>query len=584
MKPRYATERLICHHPERMGSLSPGLQGTSHPGCATRWSANPERVASVPRTVVNPTAWRRKRNSRGGDATLSGLMVPPTLKPRVARASQPWAEGCNPFGIDQNGSSKGSSKGGEGEGLVCCSYAPDRRQGSVLVGLLWCLAVLSVVVIGVLHTARMDLLVVKNYGDRMQAHYLALAGIEKAKALLYQDARERSRSARHHNGALYDAPELFRDVAFGRGQFRVFRRGREDEGGGMRYGISDEESRLNVNVASAEELGNLYGMTPDVVAAILDWRDEDNTVTPGGAEVEYYASLQPPSPPRKGPLQTVRELLMVRGVSRALLLGSDSHQDGLLATEGDEQGENSLADLDRGWAGLLTVDSSVKDITASGSERVNLQSADERSLTGVRGITSDIARAIVAYRGQNQFKTIADLLDVTAAQDQNPLGGRPGQAASGPDRSAPPPNAQVPGGPPSARTGPKVVSEQLLMEIGDDLTAQSGGDMPGVVNINTASLEVLACLPGLSRELAQAIVSYRKSSGFFPNTACLLSVPGVTRDIFKQVASRVSVRSETFRILSEGKVTSTGTRQRIQEIVHVGLNDLTTLSYREDDL
>lgn len=102
-------------------------------------------------------------------------------------------EGCNPFGI-----------------LACpaVSWVRTRsRQGSVLVGLLWCLALLSVVVIGVLHTARMDLLVTKNYGDRIQAHYLALAGIEKAKALLYQDARERSRSGRHHSGALYDAPE-----------------------------------------------------------------------------------------------------------------------------------------------------------------------------------------------------------------------------------------------------------------------------------------------------------------------------------------------------------------------------------------
>jgi hypothetical protein len=36
--------------------------------------------------------------------------------------------------------------------------------------------------------------------------------------------------------------------------------------------------------------------------------------------------------------------------------------------------------------------------------------------------------------------------------------------------------------------------------------------------------------------------------------------------------------------LSEGKVTSTGARQRIQEIVHVGLNDISTLEYREDDL
>ena len=479
-------------------------------------------------------------------------------------------EGCNPIVI-----------------VACpevCQVSNESRRGSVLVGLLWCLAVLSVVVIGVLHTARMDLLVVKNYGDRIQAHYLALAGIEKAKALLYQDARERSRSGRHHSGALYDAPEQFRDVAFGRGQFRVFRRGREDEGGGTLYGISDEESRLNVNVASAEELGQLYGMTPDVVAAIQDWRDDDNTVTPGGAEIEYYASLQPPSQPRNGPLQTVRELLMVRGVSRELLLGSAAHRNGLLATQGDDRDDSSLDHLDNGWAGLLTVDSSVKDSTASGSERVNIQSADERSLTGVQGITPDIARAIVAYRGQNQFKTLADLLDVTAAQNPNQLGGNPGQASSGQDQPAPPPNVQSPNSSPSTPTGPKVVSEQLLMQVGDDLTAGNSGDLAGVVNINTASLEVLACLPGVTRELAQAIISYRTSSGFFPNAAYLLMVPGMTRDIFKQVTARVSARSETFRILSEGKVTSAGTRQRIQEIVHIGLSDLKTLSYREDDL
>ena len=59
-----------------------------------------------------------------------------------------------------------------------------RRRGSILIGVLWCMVLLSVLVIGVLHTARMDLLVVKNYGDRVQAHYLALAGVERAKALL----------------------------------------------------------------------------------------------------------------------------------------------------------------------------------------------------------------------------------------------------------------------------------------------------------------------------------------------------------------------------------------------------------------
>src|SRR5438093_11147275 len=126
-----------------------------------------------------------------------------------------------------------------------------RLKASILVGLPWCLALLSVVVIGVLHTARLDLLVVKNYGDRIQAHYLALAGIEKAKALLYQNARLRTRTRTSHSGELYNAPEQFRDVPLGRGQFRVFRPGRVDERGGAIRGVSDEESRLHVNNAWA---------------------------------------------------------------------------------------------------------------------------------------------------------------------------------------------------------------------------------------------------------------------------------------------------------------------------------------------
>jgi len=85
----------------------------------------------------------------------------------------------------------------------------------------------------VLHTARMDLLVVKNYGDRIQAHYLALAGIEKAEALLYLDAENRSRSQKNHTGNFYDDAGQFREVALGRGVFSVLRRGRPDEGGGI---------------------------------------------------------------------------------------------------------------------------------------------------------------------------------------------------------------------------------------------------------------------------------------------------------------------------------------------------------------
>ncbi len=439
------------------------------------------------------------------------------------------------------------------------------------------MALLTLIVVGVLHTAIMDLKVTKNYGDKIQAHYLALAGIEKARALLYQAAHKHDQIGAGRDGGLFNAPDQFRDIQFGRGQFRVFRRANQEDGGGVVYGISDEESRLNVNAATPEELTKLNGLTTDIAAAILAWRGEPGSNSMG-ANVDYYASLQPPYQPRNGPFQTVRELLMVRGVSPDLLFGNDPRQNGFLpAADNDEENpagaDNLPADADGGWASTLTVDSSDANVNAAGADRVNIQTADETSLSAVNGITPETARAIVQFRNQNQFQSIADLLDVTPPQNQNGQAGTSGAVSSGqPDPLA------------GAGSGSRVIDETLLMEIADDLTATSDRNQAGLINPNTASLETLLCLPGMDRELAQAIISFARSQGSFSNIAWLLKVPGMDRQLFKQIAPFVTTRSETFRILSEGRIKSTGTSQRIQVTVRVSQSDVTTLSYREDNL
>lgn len=214
------------------------------------------------------------------------------------------------------------------------------------------------------------------------------------------------------------------------------------------------------------------------------------------------------------------------------------------------------------------MDSRVANVSAGGQDRVNVQTADEATLTGVSGITQPIARAIVSYRGQNQLQSIADLLDVTASQNQ---GGQLGGGGS--------PQSQ--GGSPGA----KVISQNLFMDIADAVTTTDAGtDLAGMINLNTASLEVLACLPGVDRQLADAIIRQRQSAGFFQSPAGLLNVPGMNQQLFKQIAPLVTARSETFRILSEGMVNSSGVRQRIQVIVHLGLRDVSMLSDREEDL
>lgn len=454
--------------------------------------------------------------------------------------------------------------------------------------LLWCLTLLGLLVIEVLFTARTDLKTAKNQGDEIQAYYLALAGVEKAKALIYHEAADRKHSGQNHSGLLYNDPTDFKDVHFGRGEFRVIRQGSADEGGGLIYGIADEDRRLNVNQVGPDQLTKLYGMTQEIAASLADWRDQDNEVSPGGAETDYYAGLRPPYLPRNDRIQTARELLLVKGITPEILFGEDVNANGLL-DPGENDGDLSFPPdnrdgvLDAGWSGLLCFESSVRNESAAGQSRVNVQTADENTLTSVPGITPEIAKAIVAYREQNRLESISDLLEV---REMRPTPAPP------PQQNAPgtPPNAggeNTPGQPPNQPAaqpvGPKLISEDLLTEIGDDVTTATETTQRGLININTASAAVLYCLPGMTEEIARDIVSYRASSGYFRNVAYLLKVPGFTPDLLKRVAPRVTARSETFRIVSEGKVASSGARKRMEVIVQLGTSSsIDTISYREN--
>jgi competence ComEA-like helix-hairpin-helix protein len=463
------------------------------------------------------------------------------------------------------------------------AHSNSFRAASVLVAVLWCVTLLSVVVVGSLHSSRMQLMAAKNSADKIQAHYLALAGVEKAKALIFHDADSRRKSSKNHTGDLYNQPDVFRDVKFGRGEFRVFHQAPREQGGATIYGIADMESLLNVNTATLEDFARIKNMPPETAAAIIDWRDQDSNAQPGGAERDYYASLKPPYLPRNGDLQTIREMLLIRGVTPELLLGEDANQNKLLDSEEDDGNDSAPADnqngsLDAGWSEFLCVNSAVQNKKANGDARVNVQSASEGDLTSVAGITTDIAKAIVAYRGRQKLENIADLLDVAQLAPERPNQNRnaSGQPVQ-PNQSAQPQNS----GPPQT-TGPKLISEQLLKDIGDEVTADDAASIKGAININTASLAVLQRVNGITDELAQAIVSHRESSGYFANIAHLLDVPGMNKDIFKQISPRLTARSETFRILSEGRVTTSGARERIEAVVRISGKYIDTIAYREN--
>ncbi len=62
-------------------------------------------------------------------------------------------------------------------------------------------------------------------------------------------------------------------------------------------------------------------LTDEITDAILDWKDADDLVRLNGAEKEYYASHHKSFVPANGRFKKITELLMVKGVNRAVFVG-----------------------------------------------------------------------------------------------------------------------------------------------------------------------------------------------------------------------------------------------------------------------
>ncbi len=147
------------------------------------------------------------------------------------------------------------------------------------------------------------------------------------------------------------------------------------------FGLVEETAKLNINSASYDRLMNLPAMTDDVASAIVDWRDEDNTPSNGGAENDYYLGLQPqPYYCKNAPFETVEELLMVRGMTRELLYGTGNTVPLGTATSSRASGGLSTdPQLARGIYDLLTVYSAEGNRATAAGQKVNINDRGQRS-------------------------------------------------------------------------------------------------------------------------------------------------------------------------------------------------------------
>jgi Type II secretion system (T2SS), protein K len=139
-------------------------------------------------------------------------------------------------------------------------------------------------------------------------------------------------------------------------------------------------------------LTSLPGMTMDLADSILDWLDKDST--PRDYGTEDYSSMQPPYRPANAPIESIEQLLLVRGMTPQLLYGYDENRNGLLDPSeqqnmsmgmqpGNTSGVNtSSADPNYtpppplGLAAYLTLHSQEKNLSYDGSPKININGTD----------------------------------------------------------------------------------------------------------------------------------------------------------------------------------------------------------------
>lgn len=263
-------------------------------------------------------------------------------------------------------------------------------------------------------------------GDELQLEQVLASGVELIKAFVKQPA-----DVRAELGGSYDNEQLFKHSVVIEGEaekhaaaFSILSpRIEEGEMRGVRYGIENESARLNLGTvlewerkrpgAGRRALLQLPNMTEPIADAILDWMDPDSTPREQGAEDDYYTEQGLPYLPRNAVPVSLEELLLVRGVTRDLLFGSDAN--GNYQVDPDEvmtasdRDDSTRMTTSLPWAAFLTVQSAEPNLTAEGLARINLNDADLAALHNrlLNAFDRQTADFVVAYRQYGPYQDTA---------------------------------------------------------------------------------------------------------------------------------------------------------------------------------
>jgi general secretion pathway protein K len=194
------------------------------------------------------------------------------------------------------------------------------ERGVALLAALLAIALLTIIVMDFTNYCALGYLSSANQANELRARYLARSAISVGVALLAEDSRIDALSQQPFDSLADVWAMPFPPIQLG--------------GGTVNLSIVDAARKLDINqlvdprngavnniaLARFETLFNLIGVSPDILPAIIDWLDRDSVTSPGGAEADYYIGLRPPYAPRNGPMPTIGDLRLVRGMDDATFL------------------------------------------------------------------------------------------------------------------------------------------------------------------------------------------------------------------------------------------------------------------------
>lgn len=210
-------------------------------------------------------------------------------------------------------------------------HAPRRRgarreQGSILIFALWALGMLVVFALIIALTIGQRIQLAARVEARQHLRDLATSGIKKGVAALEADIQRQkalytayNKFYRHHNADVFKAARL------NQGSFQVVYPFFDEQQGRLidRFGVVDEESKLNINFATRDELLRLAqsvtAASGDEAAQIADgiigWRSFGDAGLTGFYSQDYYSTLENPYEPKSADFEVFEELLLVQGVT-----------------------------------------------------------------------------------------------------------------------------------------------------------------------------------------------------------------------------------------------------------------------------